>query len=44
MKHEEELQGIAAEERDFIQLENLKVTLCGHLFKLSQFVQTQPEE
>jgi len=44
MKHNEEVRGISAKERSFIELENLKATLCGHLFKLSEFVKAEPEE
>jgi len=38
MKHNEEVRGIVDKEKCFIELENLKATLCGHLFKLSEFV------
>jgi len=44
MKHNEEVQGIPSKERSFIELENLKATLCGHLFKLSEFVIAESEE
>jgi len=44
MKHNEEVQGIAAKEKSFIELENLKATLCGHLYRLSEFVKAESEE
>jgi len=44
MNHNEEVRGIAAKEKVFIELENLKATLCGHLFKLSEFVKAESEE
>jgi hypothetical protein len=44
MKHEGEVRGIAGKEKSFIELGNLKGTLCGHLFKLSEFVRAKSEE
>jgi len=44
MKHNEEVRGIAAKEKSFIELENLKTTLCGHLFKISELVSVESEE
>jgi len=44
MKHEEEVRGIAAREKSFIELENLKTTLCGHFYKLSDFIKCESEE
>jgi len=41
MKHSEEVQGIDTKEKSFFELENLKATLCGHLFKLSEFVNVE---
>jgi len=44
MKHNEEITGIATKEKSFIELENLKATLCGHLYKLSEFVKVESED
>jgi len=44
MKHNEEVRGMTVKDKSFIELENLKGTLCGHLFKLSEFVQAESEE
>ena len=38
MNHDEEVRGLTAKEMSFVELENLKITICGHLFKLSEFV------
>jgi len=44
MKHNEEVRGIVEKEKSYIELESLKATLCGHLFKLSEFVKAESEE
>jgi len=44
MNHNEEVRGIDRKEKSLIELENLKVTLCGHLFKISEFVKHESEE
>jgi len=44
MKHNKEVRGIDAKEKSFIELENLKVTLCGNLYKLSEFLKVKSEE
>jgi len=44
MKHNEEVLGITAKEKSFIELENLKAALCGHLYMLSEFVEAESEE
>ena len=44
MKHNEEVRGIDPKEKSFIELENLKTTLCGHLFQISEFIKDESEE
>jgi len=44
MKHNEEVRGISEKEKSLIELENLKATLCGHLYMLSEFVEAESEE
>ena len=44
MEHNEEVKGVSESERSFFKYENLITTLCGHLFKLSEFVKVESEE
>jgi len=44
MTHHEPLRGIPQKEAHFFEPENIKTTLCGHLFKLSEFVVSNSEE
>jgi len=44
MKQNSEVRGIDAKEKCFIELANLKVTLCGNLYKLSEFVKVMSED